>query len=93
MIKRPGKSLAPISDAARLPPVRVKLQRVNCNVSVGLERSYELELAVVTSVRFTSINVHQSPPPEGALSAMSSRAESRRQTPAASNSGPQGVPR
>jgi hypothetical protein len=33
MTNRSGKSVAPISDAARLPPVRVKLQRVNCNVA------------------------------------------------------------
>jgi hypothetical protein len=33
MTKKTGKSVASISDAARPPPVRVKLQRVNCNLA------------------------------------------------------------
>ena len=33
MTRKPEKSMARISDAARPPPVRVKLQRVNCNLA------------------------------------------------------------
>jgi hypothetical protein len=33
MTRKPAKSMAPTSDAARAPPVRVKLQRLNCNLA------------------------------------------------------------
>jgi hypothetical protein len=33
MMTRSGKSMTPISDGARPPPIRVKLQQVNCSLA------------------------------------------------------------
>ena len=33
MTRKPGKSMAQMTDVARPPPVRVKLQRLNCNLA------------------------------------------------------------